>query len=133
MSSRYNKRKEIPDISIIITVYNQANCFYKALRSVQNQIVENPQINDDVPRITSLDQNTLKQIKEDKTTNSYSMCKCCGFFYFSSRANTRGKHNCFIKFLQLSDIFGLLGKIKSFLHMASFNSKFDSEKKGVIP
>ena len=41
---RYNKRKEIPDISIIITVYNQANCFYKALRSVQNQIVENVEI-----------------------------------------------------------------------------------------
>ena len=41
---RYNKRKEIPDISIIITVYNQANCFYKALRSVQNQKVENIEI-----------------------------------------------------------------------------------------
>ena len=94
-----------------ILFYSMLFCFClrdtskKKYQKKQNQIVENPQINDDVTRITSLDQNTLKQIKEDKTTNSYSMCKCCGFFYFSSRANTRGKHNCFIKFcLWLQDL-----------------------------
>ncbi len=35
---------EEPDISVIITVYNQANCFYKVLRSVQNQSVKNIEI-----------------------------------------------------------------------------------------
>ena len=37
-------KNENPDISIIITVYNQANCFYKALRSVQNQSIKNIEI-----------------------------------------------------------------------------------------
>lgn len=35
---------EEPDISVIITVYNQANCFYKVLRSVQNQSLKNIEI-----------------------------------------------------------------------------------------
>ena len=38
------KKKEIPDISIIITVYNQVNCFYRALRSIQNQSLQNLEI-----------------------------------------------------------------------------------------
>jgi len=37
-------RNENPDVSIIITVYNQANCFYKALRSVQMQSLKNIEI-----------------------------------------------------------------------------------------
>ena len=39
-----NNKKEIPDISIIITVYNQVNCFYRALRSIQNQSLQNLEI-----------------------------------------------------------------------------------------
>ena len=39
-----NQKKDIPDISVIITVYNQVNCFYKALRSVQNQSLKNIEI-----------------------------------------------------------------------------------------
>ena len=38
------KKKENPDISVIITAYNQANCFYGALRSVQNQSLKNIEI-----------------------------------------------------------------------------------------
>ena len=37
-------KNENPDVSIIITVYNQANCFYKALRSVQMQSLKNIEI-----------------------------------------------------------------------------------------
>ena len=33
-----------PDVSVIILVYNQANCFHKALRSVQNQSLKNIEI-----------------------------------------------------------------------------------------
>ena len=41
----YNEKKnENPDVSVIITVYNQANCFYKALRSVQMQTLKNIEI-----------------------------------------------------------------------------------------
>ena len=37
-------KKKNPDISVIITVYNQANCFHSALRSVQNQSLKNIEI-----------------------------------------------------------------------------------------
>ena len=36
--------KGIPDISVIITVYNQKNCLFKALRSVQNQSIKSVEI-----------------------------------------------------------------------------------------
>ena len=39
-----NNEPKIPEISIIITVYNQEKCFYKALRSVQNQSLKNIEI-----------------------------------------------------------------------------------------
>ena len=35
------KRTDTPDISIIITMRNQAHCIYKAIRSVQNQSLKN--------------------------------------------------------------------------------------------
>ena len=38
-----NKNK-IPEVSVIITVYNQEDCFYKGLRSVQNQSLKNIEI-----------------------------------------------------------------------------------------
>ena len=38
------QKNEFPDISVIITVYNQANCFQSALRSVQNQSLKNLEI-----------------------------------------------------------------------------------------
>ena len=38
------QKNDRPDVSVIITVYNQANCFYKALRSVQNQSLKNIEI-----------------------------------------------------------------------------------------
>ena len=37
-------RNENPDVSVIITVYNQANCFFCSLRSVQNQSLKNIEI-----------------------------------------------------------------------------------------
>jgi len=37
-------KNEYPDVSVIITVYNQAHCFYSALRSVQNQSLKNIEI-----------------------------------------------------------------------------------------
>ena len=39
----YLKNKE-PDVSVIISVYNQANCFFSTLRSVQNQSLKNIEI-----------------------------------------------------------------------------------------
>ena len=39
-----NHESKIPEISIIITVFNQEKCFYKALRSVQNQSLKNIEI-----------------------------------------------------------------------------------------
>ena len=39
-----NLKNKQPDISVIITTYNQVNCFYKALRSVQNQSFKNIEI-----------------------------------------------------------------------------------------
>ena len=33
-----------PDVSIIMTMYNQAHCIYKAIRSVQNQSIKNLEI-----------------------------------------------------------------------------------------
>ena len=39
-----NKRNLIPDVSVIITVNNQENCLFKALRSVQNQSIKNIEI-----------------------------------------------------------------------------------------
>ena len=55
------EKNEDPEISVIITVYNQANQFYAALRSVQNQSLKNIEIIiiDDC----SLD-NTTKVIKK---------------------------------------------------------------------
>ena len=38
------KRNNNPDVSVIITVYNQAECFYKGLRSIQNQSLRNIEI-----------------------------------------------------------------------------------------
>ena len=37
-------KNEYPDISVIITIYNQASCFHCALRSVQNQSLKNIEI-----------------------------------------------------------------------------------------
>ena len=39
-----NYETKTPGISVIITTFNQANCFYKALRSVQNQSLKNIEI-----------------------------------------------------------------------------------------
>ena len=38
------QKSETPDVSVIITAYNQAHCFYGALRSVQNQSLKNIEI-----------------------------------------------------------------------------------------
>ena len=39
----YHKNDQ-PDVSVIITVHDQANCFYRALRSAQNQSLKNIEI-----------------------------------------------------------------------------------------
>ena len=61
------QKSENPDVSVIITAYNQAHCFYGALRSIQNQSLKNIEIIiiDDC----SLDNTTEvinKYINEDK-------------------------------------------------------------------
>ena len=33
-----------PDITVVLTMYNQAHCIYKAIRSVQNQSIKNIEI-----------------------------------------------------------------------------------------
>ena len=38
------RKSESPDVSIIITMSNQAHCIHKALRSVQNQSLKNIEI-----------------------------------------------------------------------------------------
>ena len=38
------KRSENPDITIVLTMFNQAHCIHKALRSVQNQSLKNIEI-----------------------------------------------------------------------------------------
>lgn len=45
MENEWNvKKSNNPDISVIITIHNQAHCFYKCLRSVQNQSIKNLEI-----------------------------------------------------------------------------------------
>ena len=39
-----HKRSNNPDITIIITIYNQAHCLHRGLRSVQNQSLKNLEI-----------------------------------------------------------------------------------------
>ena len=38
------KKSENPDITVVTTLYNQAHCIYKAIRSVQNQSLKNIEI-----------------------------------------------------------------------------------------
>lgn len=42
-NKKYN-RSEYPDISIILSVYNQDHCIHKAFRSIQNQSIKNIEI-----------------------------------------------------------------------------------------
>ena len=44
MDYNHFEKKENPDVSVIITAYNQAHCFYGALRSVQSQSLKNIEI-----------------------------------------------------------------------------------------
>jgi glycosyltransferase involved in cell wall biosynthesis len=44
LDKTYYNRSEHPDISIIVTVYNQDHCIHKALRSIQNQSIKNLEI-----------------------------------------------------------------------------------------
>ena len=44
IDNQHFMKSENPDVSIIITVYNQANCFFSCLRSVQNQSLKNIEI-----------------------------------------------------------------------------------------
>ena len=38
------KKNQNPEVSVVMTVYNQADCFYKGLRSIQNQSLKNIEI-----------------------------------------------------------------------------------------
>lgn len=44
LNNYHFEKNNNPDVSIIITVYNQAHCFYSTLRSVQNQSLKNIEI-----------------------------------------------------------------------------------------
>ena len=35
------KKSDNPDISVVLTMFNQAHCIHKALRSIQNQSLKN--------------------------------------------------------------------------------------------
>ena len=61
------KRSENPDISVILTMSNQAHCIHKALRSIQNQSLKNIEII--ISLDCSLDNSTetiLSYMKEDE-------------------------------------------------------------------
>ena len=53
------KKSEFPDVSIIITMSNQAHCIHKALRSVQNQSLKNIEI------IISVDCSIIKKYRNN--------------------------------------------------------------------
>ncbi len=42
-SSKF-KKNNLPDITVVLTIFNQAHCLHKALRSIQNQSIENLEI-----------------------------------------------------------------------------------------
>ena len=44
VEEKYLKEYSHPDVSIIITMYNQAHCIYKGIRSIQNQSIKNIEI-----------------------------------------------------------------------------------------
>ena len=51
-------------------------------------------------------ENILKQIEEDKSIQSYTMCNICGFFYYSLKSNSIGNISCCSKFCNcLKDFF----------------------------
>ena len=63
-----NYETKTPEISVIITTYNQVNCFYKALRSVQNQSLKNIEIIliDDFSTVNSLEIMENYQKEDDR-------------------------------------------------------------------
>ena len=65
--NKFFKKSDNPDVSIIITLYNQAHCIHKAIRSIQNQSLKNLEIiiTDDCSFDNSIE--VIKQIqKEDE-------------------------------------------------------------------
>ena len=44
VEEKYLTKYSHPDVSIIITMYNQAHCIYKGIRSIQNQSIKNIEI-----------------------------------------------------------------------------------------
>ena len=56
----------------------------------------------------SIDINLIKEVEEDKSTNNYTICKFCGFFYFCLKSDLRGENSCCSKFgYCLKDFFVL--------------------------
>ena len=47
---------------------------------------------------SNLEKNIIKQIEEDQSTQSYTICNFCGFFYYSSKSNSRGNIAWYYKF-----------------------------------
>lgn len=78
----FHQKNKNPEISVIITNYNQGHCIYKALRSVQNQLLQNIEIVivDDCSSDDSIEV-ILKYQKEDnriillKHSNNYGKIK----------------------------------------------------------
>ena len=61
------KRSENPDVSIILTLNNQAHCIHKALRSIQNQSLKNIEIIVSIDCSQDNSTETIKQyMNEDK-------------------------------------------------------------------
>ena len=44
INKKYYNKNNLPDISVILIIYNQAHCLHKALRSIQNQSINNLEI-----------------------------------------------------------------------------------------
>ena len=44
INNNYFNKNNFPDITVILIIYNQAHCFHKALRSIQNQSLKNVEI-----------------------------------------------------------------------------------------
>ena len=61
------KRSENPDVSIIVTLNNQAHCIHKAIRSIQNQSLKNIEIIVSIDCSQDNSTETIKQyMKEDE-------------------------------------------------------------------
>ena len=74
-----------------------------------NKILNNDNlIDDNVNNNNNDDEKLIKELEKDKSISSYTICNCCGYFYYNAKTNLKGENPCYIKFLYcLKDFFVL--------------------------